>query len=81
MNHQSHMSAPPPQNGIATWDPNMAAENAVVDEAGVKWIDGKDLPIDGRVFDDVAEALAAGRTLHPHVPIRATGRDMAEGRW
>ena len=53
MNHQSHMSAPPPQNGIPTWDPNMAAENAVVDEAGVKWIDGKDLPIEGRVFDDV----------------------------
>ena len=46
-------SAPSAQDGIATWDPNMAAENAAMDEARVKWIDGKSLPIEGRAFDDV----------------------------
>ena len=55
MNSLASTSASPPasQNDIAKWDPNMAAENAVVDENGVKWIDGMDLPIEGRVFDDV----------------------------
>ncbi len=55
MNTAASPSASPsaPQDGIATWDPNMAAENAVVDENGVKWIDGKNLPLEGRVFDDV----------------------------
>jgi hypothetical protein len=33
---------------IAKWDPRMAADNAVVDTNGVKWIDGKFLPIEGR---------------------------------
>ena len=37
---------------IAKWDPNMAVENAVVTN-GVKWIDGRYLPIEGRAFDDV----------------------------
>ena len=36
------------QNDIAKWDPRMAADNAVVDTNGVKWIDGKFLPIEGR---------------------------------
>ena len=36
------------QNDIARWDPAMAADNAVVDTNGVKWIDGKFLPIEGR---------------------------------
>ena len=40
------------QAQIAKWDPNMAQENAVVTN-GVKWIDGKFLPIEGRVFLDV----------------------------
>ena len=40
------------QGDIAKWDPNMAVENAVVTN-GVKWIDGKFLPIEGRAFDDV----------------------------
>ncbi len=55
MNSLASTSSSPPasQNDIAKWDPNMAAENAVVDENGVKWIDGMDLPIEGRVFDDV----------------------------
>ena len=33
---------------IAKWDPRMAADNAVVDTNGVKWIDGRYLPIEGR---------------------------------
>lgn len=40
------------ENEIARYDPNMAVNNAVVTN-GVKWIDGKDLPIEGRAFDDV----------------------------
>ena len=36
------------QNEIAKWDPRMAADNAVTDTNGVKWIDGKFLPIEGR---------------------------------
>ena len=36
------------QGEIARWDPRMAADNAVVDTNGVKWIDGKFLPIEGR---------------------------------
>ena len=36
------------QSEIAKWDPRMAADNAVVDTSGVKWIDGKFLPIEGR---------------------------------
>ena len=40
------------QAEIAKWDPNMAQQNAVVTN-GVKWIDGKYLPIEGRAFDDV----------------------------
>ena len=37
---------------VAKWDPKMAAEFAVVTN-GVKWLDGKTLPIEGRAFDDV----------------------------
>ena len=39
------------QSEIAKWDPNMAQQNAVVTN-GVKWIDGKYLPIEGRAFND-----------------------------
>ena len=37
---------------IESFDPNMAVQQSVV-ENGVRWIDGKNLPIEGRVFDDV----------------------------
>ncbi len=47
------MCAAAQQSEIAKWDPRMAQQNAVVDEKGVKWIDGKFLPIEGRAFDDV----------------------------
>ena len=42
-------------NGIdaVKFDPKMAMNNAVVDTNGVKWIDGKYLPIEGRVFGNV----------------------------
>jgi hypothetical protein len=40
------------QDDIAKFDPRMAVEKAVVTN-GVKWIDGRFLPIEGRVFDDV----------------------------
>ena len=40
------------QEEIAKWDPNMAQMSAVVTN-GIKWIDGKFLPIEGRAFDDV----------------------------
>ena len=40
------------QDEIAKFDPRMAVEKAVVTN-GVKWIDGRYLPIEGRAFDDV----------------------------
>ena len=42
------MCAAAQQSEIAKWDPRMAQQNAVVDEKGVKWIDGKFLPIELR---------------------------------
>ena len=36
------------QDEIAKWDPHMAAQKAVVDTNGVKWVDGRYLPIEGR---------------------------------
>ena len=38
--------------GVAKWDPNMAVPAASVDTNGVKWIDGRDLPMEGKAFDD-----------------------------
>ena len=40
------------QQDIAKFDKNMAVEGVVVTN-GVKWIDGRLLPIEGRAFDDV----------------------------
>ena len=37
---------------VSKFDPRMAVENAVVDTNGIKWIDGRYLPIEGRAFDD-----------------------------
>ncbi len=36
------------EQDITKWDPRMAADKAVVDTNGVKWIDGRYLPIEGR---------------------------------
>lgn len=41
------------EDSIAKFDPNMAIEKAVVTN-GMRWIDGRYLPLEGRVFDDVA---------------------------
>ncbi len=40
------------ENDIAKYDPRMAVEKAVITD-GVKWIDGRFLPIEGRAFNDV----------------------------
>ena len=40
------------ETDVAKFDPNMAVEKAVVGARGVKWIDGRTLPIEGRAFDD-----------------------------
>ena len=38
---------------VAKFDPRMAAQYASVDSNGVKWIDGRYLPLEGRMFSDV----------------------------
>lgn len=38
---------------VAKYDPRMAAEKTVVDTNGVKWIDGRSLPLEGKAFADV----------------------------
>jgi len=40
------------QEEIAKFDPNMAQKNAIVTN-GVKWIDGRYLPLEGKMFADV----------------------------
>ena len=42
------------QEEIAKWDPAMAQTSAVVTN-GVKWIDGRHLPLEGRAFADTEE--------------------------
>ena len=49
----SALAAVAQQSEIGKWDPAMAQKSAVVDTNGVKWIDGKFLPIEGRAFNDV----------------------------
>ena len=41
------------QDEVSKWDSRMAVEKAAVDTNGVKWVDGRSLPIEGRAFDDV----------------------------
>ena len=43
------------QSEIAKWDPAMGESRAVIDTNGVKWIDGKYLPIEGRWNLDATE--------------------------
>ena len=38
---------------IEKFDPRMALEKAVVDTNGVKWVDGRYLPLEGKYFSDV----------------------------
>ena len=61
------------QSEIARWDPAMAQKNAVVDTNGVKWIDGRYLPIEGRAFDDVEhyyDRLPANVTTNVNAGVR-----------
>jgi len=60
------------QGDIEKWDPNMAVANAVVTN-GVKWIDGRFLPIEGRAFDDVEhyyDRLPANVTTNVNAGVR-----------
>ncbi len=60
------------ESQIAKWDRNMAIENAVVTN-GVKWIDGKYLPIEGRAFNDVDhyyDRLPSGLTTNVNAGVR-----------
>ncbi len=61
------------QSEIAKWDPAMAVKTAVVTN-GVKWIDGKYLPIEGRAFNDVEhyyDRLPAGVTTNVNGGVRS----------
>lgn len=58
---------------IAKFDPRMVVEKAVVTN-GVKWIDGRYLPIEGRMFDDVDayyDRLPSGVTTNVNGGVRA----------
>ncbi|MGN0834000.1 MAG: SGNH/GDSL hydrolase family protein [Kiritimatiellia bacterium] len=62
------------QAEIAKWDPNMAQKFAVVDTNGVKWIDGRHLPIEGRAFadvDDWYDRLPSGVTTNVNGGVRS----------
>ena len=61
------------QAEIAKWDPNMAQQNAVVTN-GVKWSDGKFLPLEGRAFNDTEhyyDRLPAGVTTNVNGGVRS----------
>ena len=61
------------QDVIARFDPNMAQQNAVVTN-GVKWIDGRFLPIEGRAFNDTAhyyDRLPANVTTNVNGGVRS----------
>ena len=60
------------QGDVSKWDSRMAVESAVVSN-GVKWIDGKALPIEGRAFDDVEhyyDRLPSGVTTNVNQGVR-----------
>jgi lysophospholipase L1-like esterase len=64
---------------IAKYDPNMAIQNAVVTN-GVKWIDGRYLPIEGRAFADVEhfyDRLPKNVTTNVNAGVRAMKHDTA----
>ena len=68
------MCASAQESEIAKWDPRMAVESAVVDTNGVKWIDGRFLPIEGRAFDDVEhwyDRLPANVTTNVNEGVRS----------
>ena len=72
---------------IARYDPRMAVDGIVVTN-GLKWIDGRLLPIEGRAFDDTEhyyDRLPAGvttnvnggvRAMKHHTPSQRLGHDV-----
>ena len=59
---------------VEKFDPRMALEKAVVDTNGVKWIDGRYLPLEGRYFNDVDDfydRLPSGVTTNVNGGVRA----------
>jgi lysophospholipase L1-like esterase len=65
------------QDNISKFDPRMAVETAIVDTNGIKWIDGKYLPIEGRAFNNNAsyyERLPSNVTVKVNSGVRALQR-------
>ena len=61
-------------SGIEKWDPAMAAKGAEIDESGVKWLDGRTMPIEGRAYGDVEafyDRLPAGVTTNVNGGVRS----------
>ena len=59
---------------VEKFDPRMALEKAVVDTNGVKWIDGRYLPLEGKYFKDVDEfydRLPSGVTTNVNGGVRS----------
>ena len=62
------------QNQIAKWDPAMAVANASVDTNGIKWIDGRYLPLEGKAFSNVDafyDRLPANVTTNVNAGVRS----------
>jgi len=58
---------------IEKFDPRMALEKAVVDTNGVKWVDGRYLPLEGKYFsdvDDFYDRLPSGVTTNVNGGVR-----------
>ena len=60
-------------NDVAMFDSRMALDKAVVDTNGVKWIDGRYLPLEGKCFTDVDafyDRLPSGVTSNVNYGVR-----------
>ena len=58
---------------ISGFDPRMAVEKAVVDTNGVKWIDGKYLPLEGKAFSNTTayyDRLPSNLTVKVNAGVR-----------
>ena len=54
---------------VAKFDPRMAVQCASVDSNGVKWIDGRHLPIEGRAFSGPFVGAVPQRYVPPPLPL------------
>ena len=66
-------AAPAQQSPIARWDPAMAVAGARIGADGLKWIDGRHLPLEGKAFADVEafyDRLPAGVTTNVNGGVR-----------